>query len=418
MIGPAPVCDLAANIAADLASKGPLDLSVADVLAMREFDKFLDARTNFGPDNSPTIGDVLQDWLIQAGILGRSGGAGPALGGSTHLGMYVTPAPTAAIDGTFSGGGYVEKSNGFAISDSAGTLAPGTLTPSLKDVGGGGGIGGSYDASYLVPGKQGLVFSAYFDYASDSFSFGGGTPGLAALGVGAGSARTNTYTFGASATYRNDLTYLKAAVAYDFGHGFESLTADGSTGNFNSHGYMTDLNLGHLFVLSSTSQSVNTAMATKMPPRAAGGSMVGLDLSAHVGYDNQQTDSYTDSTGFMFGTERIHFGDTGGRAKLLMATSTGGVLWIPYVAGSIDRQFAFSNTLSIPIQATVPGGNLLTVLPAETFYGTDFGVDVRGLGWTAGLKGFYEASADTNAIGGSAYVKIPLNFVPIVKTRY
>lgn len=38
--------------------------------------------------------------------------------------------------------------------------------------------------------------------------------------------------------------------------------------------------------------------------------------------------------------------------------------------------------------------------------------------WTVGVKGFYEASADTTIVGGSAHIKIPLNYTPVIATRY
>src|SRR5208282_22062 len=84
-----------------------------------------------------------------------------------------------------------------------------------------------------------------------------------------------------------------------------------------------------------------------------------------------------------------------------------------YVSGTVDQEFGFSSTMNIPIQAALPSGDFVSLQEAQTFWGTALGVDVRGPnGWTVGVKGFYQASADINYTGGTAYVKIPLNYTP------
>jgi hypothetical protein len=81
------------------------------------------------------------------------------------------------------------------------------------------------------------------------------------------------------------------------------------------------------------------------------------------------------------------------------------------VTGTVDQRFAFSSTLNIPAQAALPGGDLISLQEAQTFWGGQWGLDVRGpSGWTVGAKGFYSASSDTNITGGRVYAKIPLSY--------
>jgi hypothetical protein len=86
---------------------------------------------------------------------------------------------------------------------------------------------------------------------------------------------------------------------------------------------------------------------------------------------------------------------------------------MPYVAATIDQQFRFSSNLNIPNQAALPDGDVAYLQEAQTFYGGQLGLDVRGPnGWTFGVKAFVLASADTNRVGGDVYVKIPLGIPP------
>jgi hypothetical protein len=337
-----------------------------------------------------------------------------------HLGMQVSPSSTNAFDAYGVGGASVTRGSGYGVTDSAGLLAPGTTAPSFRDASGNGGITGSYAVAGL-PVNQRLSFSGFFDYQRQDITVGA----LAGLAAGnAGSGRTDNYTFGGAFRYDIGATYLSGAAAYNFGHGSETLNVDGSTGSFNTSGYATDLRLGHIFVLLNTISSGstgNSGMPRKAPPKPTGGYGLGLDLSGHIGYSNQQLDGFTDTSGFVFGTDQTRFGDVGGSARLFAIMPNNGYVWMPYVSGTVDQQFGFSSTLNIPNQAAIVGGDVLSLQEAQTFWGTTLGVDVRGPnGWTVGAKGFYQASADTNFTGGTAYVKIPLNYTPrpAFATRY
>jgi hypothetical protein len=63
------------------------------------------------------------------------------------------------------------------------------------------------------------------------------------------------------------------------------------------------------------------------------------------------------------------------------------------------------------------GADTLIVSPSNTFWGSEVGLDLlNGRGVTFGLRAFYEASADTQTVGGNAYLKIPL-WDPVIGTR-
>jgi hypothetical protein len=124
-------------------------------------------------------------------------------GGSTsgHLGMYISPTG-GAIDGQLSGFGAAVHSNGYSLSDSAGALAPGTKAPGFNESVGGGTIGGYYDASWLVPYGQGLLFKGFFNYSGANLTLGS----LAGGGGSAGNARAPTHLAARFSTREGRLT--------------------------------------------------------------------------------------------------------------------------------------------------------------------------------------------------------------------
>jgi hypothetical protein len=339
--------------------------------------------------------------------------------GGTHLGMYVSPGGQDFTSFGGEGGGFAVHNNGYGITDTAGLLAPGSATPSSRSVNGNGGINGSYDASRFLPTNQRLLFSGYFDYSGNDITFGP-TAGLAA--ASAGSVRADTYTFKGAVLYTNDTAYLQGLGGFGFGNGHEAQTVDGSSGSFNFHNESADLQVGNIFVLSGSTPSRNSSIITKAPPARVGGYTgytLGLDLSGHIGYFDNQIDGFTDSTGFAIGTGQTRYGDIGARAQLFQAIPGNGFVWVPYVAATIDRQFDFSSTLTIPNQAALPGGDLVSLTEAQTFWGAHLGLDVLcANGWTVGVNGFYTASSDTSFSGASAHIKIPFNYTPTVASRY
>lgn len=339
-------------------------------------------------------------------------------GVKSHLGMYVSGDNNFNSWGA-GGGGSLTHGSGFGATDSAGVLAPGSVTPNFRGTSGGGGIFGTFDASYYVSAGQHLFFNGFFDYSQYSESVSAAV-GLPALVIGAGSSHNDAYTFGGSVLYSVNTAYLQGTGAVSFGHGGETESFDGSTGNFGTSAYVADMKMGNVFVLLNTSNSgTKSVIPTKAPPKFTPGYIVALDLSGHIGYVDNQFGSFTDSSGFVYGTEEAKYTDLGGRAKLLAIIPSNGIWWQPYVAATLDQRLGFSHTLFDPAQAALPTGDLVNFQEANTFWGTELGVDARGAGgWTLGIKGFYEASADMNIAGGNITLKIPFNYTPTVASRY
>ena len=176
--------------------------------------------------------------------------------------------------------------------------------------------------------------------------------------------------------------------------------------------------LGNVFAFYNTT-GAPTDFPTKAPIGLANGTIVGLDLSAHLGYFANRSDAFTDSTAFSYGTGRTEFGDVGGRAELFELVRDHGLVWKPYVAGTVDQLFGYSSSLNIPSQAALASGDLVSLQEAKTFGGVELGLNASGVGgWTVGVKGFYRASADTNITGGSLALKIPFNYTPTAAARY
>ena len=344
---------------------------------------------------------------------------GTGAGNGGHLGMYVSPStPSSWIDGWgIYGGGSEVRGSGYGLTDTAGTVPANTTSPGFSAVSGDVGISGTYDVSRYIglPADQSLDVKGYFNYGQDNIRVATG-PALGPLIVGnAGSLNGNTYTFGASALYRFGTSYIVGAGSYNFGSAHETDNVSSSTGSFTDSGYMVDGRLGHVFVLSNTT---GVPVGTAAPAKAASGTIVGLDLSGHVGYSDNRSDNFTDSTGFMFGTGEARSGDFGARFRVFSGTSADGLIWMPYFSATVDQLFDVSNTFGIPNQAAMPGGDLLNFNVSKTFLGGDVGLDVRGpSGWTIGAKGFIDGSNDTTIAGGMAYVKIPFNYGPVA-ARY
>jgi hypothetical protein len=339
---------------------------------------------------------------------------------SAHLGMYVGAGSPDQPGWGADGGGAVLRGKDLRVSDTASFLTPGE-TFTLHDTSGNGGIIGTVDATrfFGLPSNNSLLFTGSFNYQSDSASLGAVSPTGVAFNTG--SFQSDTYTFHGSVFYRSGTTYLIGAADYNFGRSNETLSPVGGTGSFNSNGYSVDAKLGNVFVLfNTTGVSTSAALPTKAPPKPAGGTLVGLDLSGHIGSFGNWANGFTDSTGFIWGTDQIRSGDIGGRAELFALMPGNGLLWKPYVAGTVNQLFGFSSTLTIPSQVAQPGiTDVFSVQSARTFGGAELGVNTRGPGgWTVNVMGFYEAAGDTNITGGSVTVKIPFNYSPMVASRY
>jgi hypothetical protein len=345
---------------------------------------------------------------IVNGLLGEPLHA-PILGPSTgynnrnygQLGMYVSNGGMSG-DITLGGGGYSLRNGGASVSDTAGLIAPGTQSSSYRENGGGGGINGTYDASRFVGANQHLVFNGAFDYTSSNTSFGG---------VGTGSSiNSDNYRFTGIGLYSNYNTYLALSGSYQFGNNSEFNSSDGSSGTYRSDGYDIDVTVGHIFwLLNTISQPTPSRMAVKALPKPSDGYAIGLDLSGYVGYKSDVARGFTDSSGFVFGDERAQGGETGLKAKLFATVQNNGLVWTPYVAGTVDWRFSYSHVANFPGQIALATGDAVSFADATTFVGAKLGLDVKmSNGWIVGANGFYEHSSDTEIVGGRAYVKIPL----------
>jgi hypothetical protein len=256
---------------------------------------------------------------------------------------------------------------------------------------------------------QTLIARAFYGYTQSNTSFGD-APDLGVVGLNLGSLKQDTHTFASSVRYGFSGFYLRAAAGLDFGRASVTNNTDGSTGNYDTHGYALDLRIGDAFTLARGVTYSRPVGYSKAPPPPVPAYLIGLDLSGHIGYRKSQADSFADSTGFNYGDETMRYGDIGSRAKLFGLVAGYGLLWKPYVAGTVDQQFSFSHTATLPDQVQLVGGDIITFNQAQTFWGVEGGLDVYGgvSGWRVGAKGFYTASSDTNVAGGQLCLKIPL----------
>ena len=340
--------------------------------------------------------------------LDESLGAAPTGG---RLGMTVTPDTGFGNGVAFGAGGYSARSSGVGVTDTAGLLAPGSVSTASRTNAGSGGLSGSYDASSFVGSNQKLILNGGFDYTASRTNYS----------AASGSINSDTYDFKGSALYSNYSTYLLLSGTYEFGNNSEFFVGDASSGSYRSDGYNVDARLGHVFVLFNSIAAVAppSRMPLKAAPRAAdGGYAIGLDLSGHLGYSSDVARGFTDTSGFTFGDERAKGGETGLLAKLFAAVPRNGVIWQPYVAGSVDWRFDYSHIASFPTQVALAGGDAVSFSDGTTFVGAQAGFDVRAAnGWIVGVNGFYSHSSDTDIAGGRAYVRIPFGPVPVA-ARY
>jgi hypothetical protein len=89
-----------------------------------------------------------------------------------------------------------------------------------------------------------------------------------------------------------------------------------------------------------------------------------------------------------------------------------GLSWMPYVAGTYDKQLGLHYTFDVPAQAGI-AADTLVFTPSTDFWGVQGGLNLidRG-GVKAGISGFYTASADTSTVGGNVFLKIPFGYYP------
>lgn len=296
------------------------------------------------------------------------------------------------------------RDKGAGITSASATVSGPAQSSRTTDIN--GGVDGhiSQTKVFDLAANQRLTIGGFFYYDSQHISYGSPTTIAAAS-----SANRNIYTLGGQFRYDAGNTYFGGGVGGELGSG--DLNGPGDTGSFDSRGYATAAYIGRVFSLWDTTGSIYapTSRHTKAPQKPISGYAVNLDVSAHLGYSNDEIGGFTDSTGFVRGTERLAFWDVGGVAKLFWVLPPWGrVAWSPFVAATIDQEFGYSHTLDIPTQ-TAQAADTLYYGNAQTFGGAQIGIDGLDVsGVRFGVKGYYQQSSEFQVFGGQAYVKFPV----------
>ena len=328
---------------------------------------------------------------------------GFGLGGPpVSVSLYSSSGPA----GSYAGAGVAAARNsGYQVTDSNGAVA-GQL-PGFHSFSGSGGINFAADGTSLIGynGDRRLLFSFNLGYTRTDTSYGTSvlTPGLA----NAGSVGSDRYTFAGSVTYGHDNYYLNGNGSFDFTHDSVTNNVDGGTGNSAGHGYSIGAIAGDWIPLYGNMLK-SAAMPTKAPPTDISGRYaVFLNLSGSVNYLNERANGFTDTAGFIYGTEKMSYTDLGAKANLVTVIPSGGFSWMPFIGLSIDRELGFNSTFDVPAQGGAPEDTLF-IGQSNTFWGTQGGVNiVGGASFKAGVSAFYMASADTKIVGGNVFLKIP-----------
>jgi hypothetical protein len=223
-----------------------------------------------------------------------------------------------------------------------------------------------------------------------------------------GSVRQNNYSFVGMARYAVNNGYLAASVDGLVGNGKLTVAGTGATGEFDSHGLIAGGSAGKSFTLFDSRQVQSRPIITKGPPptqTANGGYAIRFDLVGHVAYVTDTASGFTDTSGFIRGDEKIHFWDTGGRAQLALIIPNNNWTWTSSAGLSLDQEFGFSHTLGIPVQ-TGQIADTLFFGNAQTLWGAQAGISAQNnSGWTLGIKGYTQQSAQFDIWGGQAYVR-------------
>jgi opacity protein-like surface antigen len=330
---------------------------------------------------------------------------------SSHLGGPVSPLSVSAFG--FDGGldALSTRGSGYRVSDTAGLLGPNALTPGYRLFESGGSVKATLDATrfFDLNANQQLWFGLTGDLHSANmvFSASGLTPG--GPNAHAASAQSDIYTVTGSANYSINNFYLSGSASFDTSHldFTNNLSAPGAQGSTNGRGYSLDATAGALFPLFSTG-GINPATITKAPPKTATGYALFLDTSGHIGYSQESDGAFVDSTGFAYGAQQLSFGDIGAEAKLMAIVPDRSFAWAPFVGVTYDHYLGLQDTFSVPSQTAI-AADTFNIVPANNFWGAELGLSLLNSGGaTFGVKAFYQASADTQTVGGSAYMKIPL----------
>jgi hypothetical protein len=310
------------------------------------------------------------------------------------------------VTGLYGGGGLSSARNsGYQVSDSAGAIT-GQL-PGFHASSAGGGINATADGTKIIGynGNQRLIFNLNFGYARTNTDYGTSalTPGVS----NAATIKGDYYTLTTSALYTHESYYFGGNASFDWSRDDIVNNLNNATGNTNGHGYSLGATAGDWLRLYSTGRANSPAIPTKAPPAtAASGVSLYLNLAGNVNYRNERNNGFTDTSGFVYGTEQVAYTDLGARARLVAVVPNGAFAWMPFVGVSVDKELGFNHTFDIPTQAA-SAADTLVIGQSTTFWGAQAGLNILSRsGITAGLNAFYTASADTNVVGGDVFLKI------------
>jgi len=313
--------------------------------------------------------------------------------------------------GGFAGfGASASRSNGYRITDSAGLISTqNALTPGYRSIDSGGGVNLSFDATHALglAGNQKLWLDLT-GTVDTNFATLSATPlALGGANDHAGSTQQTTYTLAGSVKYEiNDLYFIGSGM-FDVSHAKITNNAlPGTQGQTSGNGFAVGVEAGRIFPLVNTT-GLRRDMMLKAPSRTPGGYALFLDASGHYLFSSDRLGGYADSTGFVYGALRESYSDVGGRLRLIALVPDRDFAWMPFIGATFDQQLGLKQTLDIPAQAATAADTLI-FSPATTFWGAEAGLDLLTRGNSKfGIKAFYQASADTQSVGGTAFLRIP-----------
>jgi hypothetical protein len=325
------------------------------------------------------------------------------LGGPVEFRLFGSDASGAYTGVDVSG----IRNSGYRVTDTAGAIPAGSLAPGFHSLDTTAGFSILADGTRLfdLNAAQVLLLGATFDYRRRDTDYGTSalTPGV----VSAGSIRRNDYTLAGTVDYGIDTIYFSGRAAVNWSHADVTNAVLQSQGDTTGVGYQLSAAAGKIFPLFN-STGANPAMFVKAAPRSAGGHALFLDLNGGFGYFNMRDNGFTDSSGFIYGTEQLAYWTAGARANLVAAFPTGRATWLPYIGVTFDQQFSFRHTFDIPNQAAAVA-DTFNFDQGRTWWGVQGGLNVfdRG-GVKVGLNAYYRASSDTSIVGGNFFLKVPL----------
>jgi hypothetical protein len=313
-----------------------------------------------------------------------------ALGGLINLDSGATD-PYVSITST--------RDTGSGISSASGMIT-GPLKTHSVDLGVGGY--GNFNASHTfsIDDEQRLLIGGFLDHDSQHTTYS--TP------LSLGNTSRSIYEFGPYVRYDLGDAHIFWGISGLLGSGSETNYTASSMGSFNSSGFATAAVLGKTFWLYNGLSYQNPPPPTGPRPPPIGGYAFQVDLSGHGGYFDDHTGGFTDSAGFITGTEQYHYGFAGARAELVATLPSERLVWNPFVALAVDQKFAFTHTVSVPTQ---PGfaGDTLSFSEGQTTPGGYAGVRIRDAsGISVGLDGFYRHSSNISSLGGEVDIAFPL----------